>query len=100
MKKQSELLKKTFQKGTAYREVNGKKVYGFETVFVGINTKEGRIVYTITRSNGNKIYHHIQRRFTTGTERVYNLDGKITSKIYETDEAFEKAILRIEKMMK
>lgn len=96
-------LKKTFTKvDSCYSVVNGEKVYKFDFVYAVINTDEGKIIYTINRSdilNSDKSFHYIERNFISNTERIYRLNGTIKTKLYDNDLAFEKAIIRIEKMM-
>jgi len=102
MKNKSKLLSKTFiKKDNVYSVVNGNKIYDYTVCLEQIWENGKRKTWIITRStNPKKIAHTIECRVKTQSDISYGFDGRNATKLYNSDKDFEKAILRIENIVK
>ncbi len=97
------LLEKTFTKiDYSYSVINGEKIYAYNTCCEQILRQDGsRKTWIITRSvQPNRIGHYIECTVKSKTDVALGFTGRTSAKIYDTDKAFEKAILRIESIVK
>lgn len=100
------LLEKSFEKSTSTRtKIGDQMVPLFENIVVQKEYPCGKtITWTISRSlriSGEQpVKHYIGTYTKTAAEKLCSIPGKMRSKLYDSEFAFEAAIMRIEKIIK